>query len=233
MTSRGWGAVVLCLVVVGPAAVVAQEPLPHRSLAEPEPYLMQPGDVLELRFFYNPELNATVPVRPDGKISAVLVNEVTAAGRTPIDLRKELVERYAATLKQPELTVIVKEFAARRIYIGGEVNQPRLLTVPGRVSLVQAIFEAGGLKRSGKASDIVVLRYQGTPQPLFMKVDLTKVLERGETGADVPLQALDIVWVPKTKIAKANDFIDQYIRQLVPIPMSLGITYIFNGWWIQ
>jgi protein involved in polysaccharide export with SLBB domain len=222
------GAVVIALVDVTIAAAQAPPPLVPAP-ANGALYRIQPGDVLDLKFFYNPELDETLPVRPDGRISAALVNDVQAAGLTPSELREQLLRLYGVTLRQPELSVIVKEFAARRIYVGGEVNAPSLLRVEGRLSLLQAIFEAGGLKRSGKATDVVVLRYQGTTEPEFLKVDLTAALERGDPAGDVPLQAFDIVWVPKTKIAKANDFMDQYFRQLVPIPLTMGISYVFGG----
>ena len=193
-------------------------------------YLLQRGDVLDIKFFYNSELNETVPIRPDGRISLPLVNDVQAAGRTPADLRVELMKIYAGTLREPEVAVIVKEFSPRRIYVGGEVTTPSLLRVPGQITLLQAIFEAGGVRRSGKTDSIVVLRYQGTTQPQFIKVDLTSAFEQGSQGSDSALQASDIVWVPKTKIAKMDDFVDQYIRQLIPIPLTVGVSYIFGGW---
>jgi polysaccharide biosynthesis/export protein len=192
-------------------------------------YVLQLGDVLDIKFFYNPELDETVPVRPDGRISLRLVNDVQAAGRSVSDLRAELVKAYGATLREPEVAVIVKEFAARRIYVGGEVNTPSLLRVPGPITLLQALFEAGGIRRSGKTDSIVVLRYQGTTQPQFIKVDLKSALEQGQAGSDIALQASDIVWVPKTKIAKLDDFMDQYVRQLIPIPLTLGVSYVFGG----
>jgi protein involved in polysaccharide export with SLBB domain len=127
------------------------------------------------------------------------------------------------------VAVMVKEFAARRIYVGGDVNAPALLRVPGEITLLQAIFEAGGLRRSARSESVVVLRYQGTTQPEFIKVDLKTTLEKGVPGNDIALQASDIVWVPKTRIAKMDDFVDQYIRQLVPIPLTLGVSYVWGG----
>jgi len=72
------------------------------------------GDQLEIKFFYDTELNEQVIVRPDGRISLQLVHEVMAAGLTPADLTKLLTAKYAAELKKPELTVIVRSFGARR-----------------------------------------------------------------------------------------------------------------------
>lgn len=192
-------------------------------------YLLQPGDVIDVKFYYSQDLNETVPVRPDGRISLQLVNEVPAAGRTPAALREDLLKRYAPLLRQPEVAVIIKQVAPRRLYIGGEVRTPSLLRVEGPVTLLQAIFEAGGLTRSGKATDVVVLRYNGQPQPEFIKVNVEAALKGGDLGGNIPLQALDIVWVPRTKVAHLGDFVDQYVRQILPLPVTLGITYLFGG----
>src|SRR5687767_10802155 len=143
--ARPWFAAA-ALMAVAAAAAAGQAPTQGPPLAPEAVYLMQPGDVLDIKFFYHPDLNETLPIRPDGRFSAALVNDVQAAGRTVSELRAELMQLYGATLNNPELAVIVREFAARRIYVGGEVNSPSLLRVPGRLSLLQAIFEAGGLK---------------------------------------------------------------------------------------
>jgi polysaccharide export outer membrane protein len=222
-------AAALSIAAATPAAARQVQVPEQTATVVEESYRLQPRDLLDIKFFYHPELNESLPIRPDGRISAALINDVQAAGRTASELRAELMRLYGETLVNPELTVIVKEFAPQRIYIGGEVNSPSLLRMPGKLSLLQAIFEAGGLKRSGKATDVVVLRYQGTSTPKFMKVNLTAALERGDPAGDLALEPLDIVWVPKTKIAKANDFMDQYFRQLTPIPLTLGVTYILGG----
>jgi protein involved in polysaccharide export with SLBB domain len=206
------------------------QPPPMPALASPPAdYRLQYGDVLDIKFFYNPELNETIPVRTDGRISLQLIGDVDVSGLTPADLRAELMKRYAGTLKQPEVAVIVRTMAPRRIYVGGEVNTPGLLQMADRLTLLQGVFEAGGFKRSSKVSNVVVLRYQGTNQPKFMTVNLEPALKKGDPRADIALEPYDIVWVPKTKIAKADDFMDQYFRQLVPIPLSLGVSYVWGS----
>ena len=206
-------------------------PIPAEPPAAPpasEEYVLRPGDVVDAKFFYNPDLNETLLVRPDGRVSLQLVGEVPAGGRTPAELRADLMTRYASVLRQPEVAIIVKQIAPRRLYVGGEVRTPSLLRVDAPVTALQAIFEAGGFTRASKATDVVILRYHGTPQPEFIKVNLEPALRTGDKNSDVPLQPLDILWVPKTKIAKAGDFMDQYFRQLVPVPMTLGISYVFG-----
>ena len=191
-------------------------------------YRLQPGDVIDIKFFYNADLNETLPIRPDGRISLQLVDDVPAAGHSPSELRAELIRRYAGILRQPEVAVIVKQVAQRRVYVGGEVRTPSLLLLDGPITLMQAIFQVGGMTRGAKPSDVVILRYRGQPQPEFIKVDLEPVLKLGQASADVALQPLDIVWVPKSRIAKVDDFMAQYVRDLVPVPLSLGISYVFG-----
>jgi len=111
-----------------------------------EDYYLQPGDNLEIKFFYNPELNESVIIRPDGKISLQLIDEIQAAGLTPSQLDDILTKKYSSQLKQSVLTVILKSFGGQRIYVGGEVNSPQVLTVVGKVNALQAIFDAGGLR---------------------------------------------------------------------------------------
>jgi len=219
---RSMSSVFVVLLMAGMA--FAQAPAPA-----PEGYRLQYGDVLDIKFFYNPELNETLPVRTDGRISLQLVGDVDVSGRTPSDVRTELMKRYGETLKQPEVAVIVRQMAPRRVYVGGEVNTPGLLQMSDRLTLLQGVFEAGGFKRSSKVTNVVVLRYEGTSTPKFMVVNLEPALKKGDPKADMPLQPYDIVWVPKSKIAKVDDFMDQYVKQLVPIPLSLGVSYVFGG----
>ena len=148
-------ACVLVLLVTGGVAG-AQTPAPSVETQQPaiefDPvavdteYRIRPGDVLTIKFFYNPELNETVPVRPDGRISLELIDEIRAAGRTVSEFKSELTSLYSATLKQPEVAVIVKTIAPRRVYVGGEVGTPGLMEVTGRLTLVQALFQGGGLR---------------------------------------------------------------------------------------
>ena len=84
------------------------------------PYIILPGDQLDIKFFYNPELNESVTVRPDGKISLQLVDEVQAAGLQPAELDARLTEAYSLELKKPLVTVIVRSFKGQRIYVGGD-----------------------------------------------------------------------------------------------------------------
>ncbi len=195
----------------------------------PGGYLVQLGDVLEIKHFHNPELNELLPVRPDGRISLELVGEVQAAGLPVADLQAILLQRYATYVRQPEVAVIVKEFGGNRVYVAGEVNEPGVLTTNGHLTVLQAIFEAGGYKRSAELRSVVVLRNQGTATPLFMTIDLKDSLTKpGKHVNDTPLRPYDIVFVPQTRVSRMGDLVQQYVDDLIPLPVTLGLSYLFR-----
>jgi len=200
----------------------------QESVKEEEEYTLQPGDVIEIKFFYNPELNEHLTIRPDGKISLQLIEEVEAAGLTPSKLDRILTEKYEKILKIPEVAIIVKEFSGQKIYVGGEVNSPGIIPLSGKLTSLQAILQAGGFKNTAELKSVVILRNQGTEDPLFMTINLKEDLSTAAHQNDILLKPYDIVFVPKTTIAKMNQFVDQYIEKLIPISKSIGVFYNLN-----
>ena len=193
---------------------------------QPAEYLIQPGDQLGIKLFYNPELNESVLVRPDGKISLQLLDDVQAAGLTPSQLDQFLTEKYAQELKKPVLTVIVRSFTGQRVYVGGEVNRPGLINLAAGMSALQAVINAGGLRETAKPEDAIVIRKGRNNKPIPLRVDLNKAIYGKTAGADFQLQPYDIIYVPKTSIAKANKFVNQYIERLLLFRgVSFGFTY--------
>jgi len=185
------------------------------------PYLLQPGDQLEIKFFYNSELNEEITVRPDGKISLQLVDDIQAAGLTPSQLDDVLTQKYAVELKKPVLTVIVRSFSAHRVYVGGEV-------IRGMTAL-QAVFSAQGFKETAKPEGAIIIRKGPGDRPVPIRVNLMDINSKN-TSARLQLQPQDIVYVPKTFIAKTNKFVNQYIERLFLFRgVSMGFTYELNN----
>jgi polysaccharide biosynthesis/export protein len=194
------------------------------------PYLIQPGDSLDIKFFYNPELNETVTVRPDGYISLQLVNEVQASGLQPRQLNETLTQLYAHELKKPVITVIVKTFAGHRVFVGGEINQQGLITMPAGLTALQAVMQSGGFKNTAQPSETLVIRKGPESRPVPVRVDLDAMLNGSTAGQDFKLQPDDIVYVPKSAIAKANQFVNQYVEQLFLFRgVSLGFNWELHG----
>jgi polysaccharide biosynthesis/export protein len=205
---------------VSPVPINAAKTDPSKS------YVIQSGDELDIKFFYNPELNERVTVRPDGMISLQLVDEVQASGLKPSELNQKLTGLYSKELRKPTVTVIVRTFNAQRVYVGGEVTREGLLTLPAGMTALQAVFQAGGFRDTAQPSETLVIRKGEDSRPMPMRVDLAKVFEGDSSSGDLTLHPDDIVYVPKSGIAKANQFVNQYIEKLLLFRgVSLGFTY--------
>ena len=196
------------------------------SSAQTPEYKIRAGDQLDIKFFYNPDLNEQVLVRPDGRISLQLVHELTAAGLTPAQLNGVLMKKYAEELDQPEITVIVRSFGGQRVYIDGEVNKPGIINLTGPMTVMQSLAEAGGVKETARTGDIVIIRRGPDAKPLTLVMNLEKVVDGSEVGSDLYLMPNDIVYVPKSRIANVNVWVDQYIRKNIPLP--IGLYYNMN-----
>ncbi len=193
---------------------------------KPHDYLIQLGDELDIKFFYNTEINETVIVRPDGKISLQLVDDVQAAGRNPSQLDNLLTHKYSNELKNPMLTVIVRSFTSQRIYVGGEVISQGLIDLTAVMTPLQAVLNAGGFKETAKPESAIVIRKGLDNRPVPIKMNLNDAMYGKSGSADFLLQPQDIVYVPKSAIAKLNKFVDQYIEGLLMFSgVSLGFSY--------
>ncbi len=206
----GWMAMLLLLGCTStPEALPAPPPQPVIG-----DYRIQPGDEIDVRFVLNPELNVLSVVRPDGRISLKLIGEVLAEGHTLAELGAVLKGAYSRELRDPEIAVIVRGMAAR-IYVDGHIERPGEYPWNPQITALQAIARAGGFRRTADEERIVVLRRgeDGVQQVIE--------IERDEDGAsndhDVFLAPYDLVVVPSTGVSDVNKWVDQYIRQNIPI----------------
>lgn len=191
---------------------------------------LRPGDIVKINFLYHPELNQAQTVRPDGKLALELVNEVEVAGLTPEGLQEKLLGLYGEQLKDPAITVVLDP-EGRFVYVGGEVGIPGgefPIRVPlaGRLTPMEAIMMAGGFKsQSAKISNVLIVRRIGDKQ-YARTVDLRSAFRNEE---DVPflLAPDDVVFVPRTRIDRADQWVDQYMNRLVPdwVNVNLGYAY--------
>lgn len=180
-------------------------------------YTIAAGDTLDIRFRNNPELNElALPVRPDGRITLPLAQDVKAAGLTPAQLTAALTEKYAVELKKPEIAVIVRTFADQRVFVDGEVVGPRLVELRGPTTVMRAITQAGGLRETARLSNVIVIRKDFEGQPMAANLDLRKVINGTDMSQDIYLMPYDIVYVPKSHIANYLKFVDEYINRAVP-----------------
>jgi protein involved in polysaccharide export with SLBB domain len=202
------------------------------------------GDYFDLRFVYNPELNIGVRIGADGNIELPMVGIVPAAGKTPAELREDLIERYSKDIVKPDIAVLVGvtqgsypldmankkihddphfinvaliKSAGQWVFVGGEVFNAKAIPFEGYLTVLQAIMAAGSEKETADLSRVVVLRRGPFEQPEWMLIDLASPPEGKSLKNDVTLKAGDIVLVPKSGIAKLNLWVKQYIRDVLPV----------------
>jgi len=181
----------------------------------PPHVVLAPGDVLEVKFFYTPDLNESQTVRPDGKIALQLIGEVEVKGKSPVELRDDLLELYTPHLKTPEIAVVIRSFYDRHVFVGGQVMAPGIVEMPGRMTLLEAIMKAGGFNlREAEIQNVVVIRHRNS-QRYGHSVNLKPTL-KGDKAQSFYLEPKDIVYVPQTTIAKVNQWIDQHINKIIP-----------------
>lgn len=180
-----------------------------------------PGDQIEIKFRYWPDLDDIQTVRPDGKITLQMVDEVEAAGRTPLELDTALTDMYKDKLTDPVISVIVRSVASRRVFIGGEVLVPGEKPLTGTTSALEAIMAAGGFdKRTAAMKNVVIIRTIKNKSYATL-LDLSKSLYTPE-ATPFYLAPQDIVYVSPTKIDDLNVWVDKYINQTIPGGLNYG-----------
>lgn len=190
---------------------------PAFTQVERTPYEVQPGDRLGLQFFFNPDLNLEVRVQPDGAVTIPLLGTRSVRGMTIPELTELVRSAYARELNQPQVVVQLLEASARQVYVGGAVNTPREIAYRAGITPLEVIFAAGGFASTAKANQVVVIRkdLKGRPIPSILDLD-DMVMQADASGA---LQPWDIVFVPKSEMTKATEWVDLYLRKLL----------LFNG----
>jgi polysaccharide biosynthesis/export protein len=227
----------ILLLAAGLGACTAPVPLPPvPDLSSPvageadtlPPYRLQVGDVLDLKFPLNPELNDQVTVRPDGMISTGFVQDVPAYGRTVKELTDDLKDQYKADLTNPRISAILRTFAPNRVYVAGEVNTPgEFITAGPNLTLSQAITRAGGVKFSANKERVFIIRRGPHDVPEAYDADYFGVITGRDPQADVRLAQYDVVYVSRTGIGDAYQVANQYLLQFIPI--SAGATLTGTG----
>lgn len=162
-------------------------------------YIIGPGDNLSIFVWRNPELSRGVPVRPDGKISVPLVEDLKASGRTATELAREIEKVLAQYVKEPLVTVIVQGFSgvySEQIRVVGEAAQPRALSYQTDMTILDVMIQVGGLTEFADGNEARLIRRTGSGQ-LQARVRLEDLLREGDITANVPVAPGDIVIIPE------------------------------------
>lgn len=158
-------------------------------------FLIGPEDILDIQVWKNPDLSRTVPVRPDGKVSLPLVNDIQAAGLTPSDLREQLTARIAEYIPSPEVAVIVREVHSAKVAVLGAVKVPGRYEVKSPATVLEMIAQAQGLTEFASRDRIVVIRQSGGTSTR-VPFNYRKVADGGSDRDNFFVRPGDIIFVP-------------------------------------
>ena len=163
-------------------------------------YVIGPGDVLRIFVWQNPDLTVTVPVRPDGRISVPLLQDVEAAQKTPPQLAEDIKKGLSVFIKEPEVTVIVTEFVgpySEQVRVVGEAVKPQAIPYRARMSVLDVMIAAGGLTQFAAGNRAVIVRRvdNHTEQ---LPVNLDSLLKDGDISANVQMRPGDILVIPQS-----------------------------------
>lgn len=204
---------------------------PYTSVSTP---LLRPGDQLAMDVWQRTELSKTAVIAPDGSVTLPLVGRVIAAGRPVEDIRNEVQERMLVFLRDARVTllptlmnrrvlydyqvsVLATHLEPRRAAIIGEVGLQGLYEIKGSLRLLQALAQAQVVEKSAAMNSVIVIRNRDSAAPLYRKIRLTDFIEGNAPDQNIYLQHEDIVIVPKTAIAKAGDFVEQFFARTAPM----------------
>jgi polysaccharide biosynthesis/export protein len=161
----------------------------------PPRYVIGPADVLTIVFWRDKDLSVDAKVRPDGKISLPLLNDVEAAGFTPEELRLRLIEQAAKYVKEPNATVIVREINSRNVFITGNVGKPGSYVLHNDMNVLQLIAQAGGLLEYADRGNIRIIR-NGREGAQYLPFNYKDVSKGKHLEQNILLQPGDTVIVP-------------------------------------
>jgi polysaccharide export outer membrane protein len=185
--------------------------------SEENRYKLRSGDTIDLNFVYVPDFNQTVTIQPDGYVTLRAVGDIRAGGLTLPEVKKLVESKYGVIMKEPDVSIEIKDFEKPFFLAQGEVQKPGKYDLRSDIKLSEAVAIAGGLNTSAKHSQVLLFRRGVNGQIDVKEIDLKKVLHGKDLSTDVNIQAGDMVFVPKSRVSKLKEFATlTYLR--FPIP---------------
>ncbi len=186
----------LALAAAGCAARNLSPPPPRPDPMEREDYRIGVTDILKIAVWRNDELSIDVPVRPDGKISVPLLNDVQAAGLTPTELKEVLTREFADFITAPNVTVVVISVRSRSISVIGGVNRPGHYPIERNLHVLEAIAGAGGFSAFSQKNDVRIVRRTDDGGEIEFRFDYGAYIKGNAPGTNIELVTGDTIIVP-------------------------------------
>ena len=197
LLKRAAAAAVCALALAGCASTAV--PVPQAQATNPD-YLIGPGDSVNIIVWRNPEVSMSVPVRPDGKITTPLVEDLPAAGKTSTELARDIEKALAKFIQQPVVTVVVTGFVGNyndQIRVIGQAAKPQALPYRRDMSLMDVLIAVGGVTEFAAGNRASVIRnIEGKQHKLAVRLD--DLMNEGDISANVPMRPGDILVIPES-----------------------------------
>lgn len=185
-------------------------------------YMLWSGDTLDISVTTAPELSRqAVIIGPDGRVQMPLIGAVQAAGRTVEDLQATISEGLSSELRDPRVFVAATNFGSQQVFVNGQVNQPGIYQLPGQIGPLQAIAMAGGTLGSANTKQVILMRRLPGGEVKSAVYNIKKGVLDPRIVDWGPLQRFDVIHVNATWIAQQNQFVQEYIRNALPVDFSL------------
>ena len=194
-------AILAAAALLGACATGSGPNLPVSELPESSEYIIAPGAVLNVFIWQHPDLSTTVPVRPDGKISTPLIEDMQAAGKTPTQLARDMEEVLATYIRQPTVNIIMQQATAffdQQIRVVGQAANPQALPYQEGMTLIDVMIAVGGLGDFAAGNRAKLVR-QTTDGPVEANVRLDDLLNRGDMSQNVPMRPGDTLIIPEAR----------------------------------
>lgn len=189
------------LLLLLPLVALAQAAPQAGAAASVSPdYVIGPGDTLDVSVYRNPDLSRTVPVRPDGKISTPLVEDMVAVGKTSSTLARDIEKALSEYVRSPQVNVIVTQAvsASSKVEIVGQVQHPQAVPYRAGLTVLDVVLASGGLSDYAAGNRATLKRsINGKIQEIKIKLD--KLVNHGDVSQNVPLLPGDIIFVPQSR----------------------------------
>lgn len=187
------------------------------ATSEENRYKLRSGDTIDITFVYVPDFNQTVTIQPDGYVTLRGVGDMRAGGLTLPEIKKLVETKYGVIMKDPDVSIEIKDFEKPFFLAQGEVQKPGKYELRSDTKLSEAVAIAGGLSSSAKHSQVLLFRRNAGGQIDVKEIDLKKVLHGKDLSTDLTIQAGDMVFVPKSRVSKLKEYATlTYFR--FPIP---------------
>lgn len=191
----------LVMLMVGCSSLDKPPELTDEEIFDTPDYVIAPLDILRVFVWRSPELSATVPVRPDGRISIPLAKDLQAAGRTPTELSAAIEVALKPFVQNPTTSVVVEKFAdnsAQAVRILGEVKEPKAIPYRPHITALDAVAAAGGLTEFADGNSAKLIRRDSNSEGKTYRLKLEDLLVNGELSENAKLRPGDVVVVPQS-----------------------------------